>query len=135
MEIISFLNGAEIALQHTFLPLLIEIDSTEVINLLTRSHASMFTSLISNYRYWLRKTQNLVHQHKFREGNKVAHILASQARKSSNNDYFIVFVTPPTMVAHQLAEDLVGHTTTLVIAICSNLAKFGNSNIANVIDI
>uniref|UniRef100_A0A0V0H4E7 Putative ovule protein n=1 Tax=Solanum chacoense TaxID=4108 RepID=A0A0V0H4E7_SOLCH len=44
--------------------------------------------------------QNPAIQHNFREGIKVAQVLANQARSSSTNESFVIFFTPPTMVTH-----------------------------------
>lgn len=85
MEALSLLKGAEIAFQQNLFSLVIETNSTGVINLLTDNHNSMFTCLISHCRYWLRKLQNPLIQHMFREGNKVAHVLATLVRTSNTN--------------------------------------------------
>ncbi|KAK4736064.1 hypothetical protein R3W88_010325 [Solanum pinnatisectum] len=99
--------------------------SMEILSLLTGMEIAFQHKLFSNP----------VIQHNFREGNKVAHVLASQARTSNTNESCVVFVTPPTMVTHCLAVDLAGHNTTkqVSLATCINLPKFGNSNIPNVI--
>lgn len=79
MEVLSLIKGAEIAFQYKLFPIIMETDSKELISLLMNNQDSVFASLISQCRYWLRKLQNLVIQHSFREGKKVAHVLANQA--------------------------------------------------------
>lgn len=108
-EIFVVLKGVEIAFHHDLFPIVIKTFSTEVITLLMKNQDSLFNSFISQCRYWLRKLQNSVIQHNFKEGNTVAHVLANQARTNNTNEVCLVFVTSHAMASHCLAEDVMGH--------------------------
>ncbi|KAH0743171.1 hypothetical protein KY290_031164 [Solanum tuberosum] len=99
MELLALLRGIELAYHHKFVPLAIETDSTEVITLLTDYSNSLYDSLLSSCRYWLKKLQNPPINHNFRDGNKVEHHLANEARTTSTNSNFVMFCSPLTGVA------------------------------------
>ncbi|KAH0672800.1 hypothetical protein KY290_025033 [Solanum tuberosum] len=106
MEILALLRGIELAYHHNLIPLAIETDSTE----------------------------NPPINHNFREGNKVVHHLANEARTTSTNSNFVIFCTRPTGVTSSLAADVAGHISTkqVSLAACINLAKLGNYNVPTV---
>ncbi|KAH0650200.1 hypothetical protein KY284_030112 [Solanum tuberosum] len=91
MELLALLTGIELAYHHKFVPLAIETDSTE---------------------YWLKKLQNPPINHNFRDGNKVEHHLANEARTTSTNSNFVMFCSPLTGVISSLAADVAGHIIT-----------------------
>ncbi|KAG5616856.1 hypothetical protein H5410_016680 [Solanum commersonii] len=56
--------------------------------------------------YWPKKLRNPT----IREGNRVTHHLANEARNTNTNDNFVIFPYPHTMLTTTLAIDLAGRT-------------------------
>ncbi|XP_006351939.1 uncharacterized protein [Solanum tuberosum] len=113
MELLALLRGIELAYHHNLFH---------------------WQSKLTLLRYWLKKLQNPPINHNFRDGNKVEHHLANEARTTSTNSNFVMFCSPLTGVISSLAADVAGHISTkkVSLATCINLAKLGNYNILTV---
>lgn len=80
-------EGLQIALSNGFTLLIIETDSTEVIQILDKGNESNYMNV--NYCRWLmhRLKQTTVH-HNFRDGNQVVHGLVNEALEKAWNTIY-----------------------------------------------
>ncbi|KAK4739250.1 hypothetical protein R3W88_002947 [Solanum pinnatisectum] len=92
----------------------IETDSAEILQLLDHAKPP-YDIIISDCRSLLRKLQNPVVRHSFRQGNYVADILAKQGSRLTNYDKTTLLQSPPDSVNDQLAKDKNGVTSTRTI--------------------
>ncbi|OIT20739.1 putative ribonuclease h protein, partial [Nicotiana attenuata] len=80
-ELLAFRQALHITMQGNFIPCKIETDATEVIRCLEEDYPT-YKSLFDECRYLMEKLMERGEtrmKHNFREGNKVAHLLAKEA--------------------------------------------------------
>ncbi|OIT29739.1 hypothetical protein A4A49_59120, partial [Nicotiana attenuata] len=128
MELLALKTGLQLALDKTFVNLEIETDATYVISLLNNDTCSIYSNLVTECRSLLKKLQNSPIQHNFREGNKVAHFLATQGSKQANSTALYLMEQPPNSLLKVIHEDKIGCTKrrTISTAIVTNLVELGN---------
>ncbi|KAK4377014.1 hypothetical protein RND71_003310 [Anisodus tanguticus] len=68
MEALALFNGLEIAIQKELLPLRIETDCKELINMLSNKSCS-YQNLLDDCRYLLAKAERVSIKHVYREAN------------------------------------------------------------------
>ncbi|KAK4360202.1 hypothetical protein RND71_019154 [Anisodus tanguticus] len=71
-------------------------------------------------------------RHYFRQGNKMAHLLAKEALKQSTINKVKYLVRPPHLVKEKLEVDCRGGTLfvkTINVNTCNMLATYGNLNV------
>ncbi|XP_019258895.1 PREDICTED: uncharacterized protein LOC109237091 [Nicotiana attenuata] len=79
-ELQAIHEGMKIAIQYNLFPLEIETDSTDAIHALNNDHLVM-ANIIHACRLLMLQRKDLSLRHNFREGNQVAHLLATDANK------------------------------------------------------
>ncbi|KAJ8529834.1 hypothetical protein K7X08_036669 [Anisodus acutangulus] len=111
-------QGLIIALDRQLLSLEIETD-----NAILKGHDT-YNSLVSNCRWFMHKGKTMFLCHNFRQGNKVAHVLATAALKHPSSNQVYHFVTPPyDDVLNSLAQD---RSSTSGVDGAAGLGKLGN---------
>ncbi|KAK6804968.1 hypothetical protein RDI58_002752 [Solanum bulbocastanum] len=105
----------------------IETNLTEILQLLDCAKQP-YDIIISDCRSLLRKLQNPVVRHSFRQGNYVADILAKQGSKLTNYDKTTLLQSLPDSIKDQLAKDKNGVTSTRTVksSTRNKLARFDN---------
>ncbi|KAH0724806.1 hypothetical protein KY284_000671 [Solanum tuberosum] len=123
-------TGLTLALEKQTLPIEVEIDSTEVIELFQYAHPN-FQSTIESCMSLLKKLGNPVVHHNFRQGNRLADFLAKEGSiLSMNNNSPILAATPADARSIlQADKDGVAITRRMSLATCSKLSMLGNLNV------
>ncbi|WMV38970.1 hypothetical protein MTR67_032355 [Solanum verrucosum] len=132
MELQAFLQGLEVTIAHELTVAEVETDATEVIKQI--QHPSpLFSNIVNDCRYALRKLGNPQIRHNFREGNTVAHMLASEGQRRATSDEVMFLMEPPPWSKDYLYNDSFGGYTTRKSSMlyCNNLAKLSNLSILN----
>ncbi|OIT07684.1 hypothetical protein A4A49_62849, partial [Nicotiana attenuata] len=104
MEILALQQGLQLAIMHTLRPIEIEIDSTEILQLIEHC-TPIYQTLIDSCRCLLKKLGNPVGRHSFREANSVAHFLAKEGSKQTRCNNLSVFWQPPATICNSLQAD------------------------------
>ncbi|OIT05759.1 hypothetical protein A4A49_61449, partial [Nicotiana attenuata] len=104
MEILALLHRVKLALTKKFIPLVIETDCLELLNLL-KSNNCLYQNLIDDCRYLLRKANDPQLKHIFREANGVADLLAKNGCSLGTFCTLQTFAGPPIFVIHVLKRD------------------------------
>ncbi|XP_019229396.1 PREDICTED: uncharacterized protein LOC109210432 [Nicotiana attenuata] len=107
MELLALKTGLQLACDKKFVDIEIETDATDVT-----------TEKIAEFAI----------RHNFREGNKVAHFLATQGFKQSSSSTPYLMEQPPNSLLQALHNDKTGSTYSRTIsnAAISKLVEFGN---------
>ncbi|XP_019244371.1 PREDICTED: uncharacterized protein LOC109224240 [Nicotiana attenuata] len=98
----------QLIMQHNLLPVEIETDASEIINMIANDHPT-YTKLIYECRWLMKQTRRkgkVVLRHSFRQGNSVAHALAKMALKQSNLNNITLLANLPEPAIHQYQQDL-----------------------------
>ncbi|XP_075088432.1 uncharacterized protein LOC142170426 [Nicotiana tabacum] len=129
MELLSLKTGLQLACERNLLNLEIETDGTDIIRLLDGDTCSIYSNLITECRSLLKKLENPPIQHNFREGNKVAHFLATQGSKQANNSPLSLLEQPPNAFLKIVHDDKIGSTKSRLVSstVFTNLVELGNS--------
>ncbi|XP_047250132.1 uncharacterized protein LOC124885913 [Capsicum annuum] len=99
--------GLDLAIVHNLLPIIIETDSAEAIQLL--QHPTMpFTDILSQCRSMLKSIGNPAVQHNFRKANKVADSLARASFSLSQFGEVVSLRSPSSSVVVHLQNDVDG---------------------------
>ncbi|KAK4714100.1 hypothetical protein R3W88_020007 [Solanum pinnatisectum] len=131
-EIEALLNGLQIAYAHNLLPLEVETDSLEILQLLGNSPPA-YTSIIMSCRSMLKKLGNPTVRHNFREANMVADVLSKIGAKLTMTNQPYILLSPPDAVKDYLTADLGGVLSNKLIlwSTLNKLAPFGNLSVLN----
>lgn len=108
-ELWGLRDGLQLAVDLNIKNLIIEIDARAVINSITKPMTDLFSqhiSLIHDCRALLQLLESFQLKHTYREGNKVADILAKEGIMQQNT--FVLFDSPPPSIVTQLDADFVG---------------------------
>ena len=103
-ELWALRDGLNMAVSLNYQPLIVELDSSDVIAMLT-SHTSFHhcNVLLNDCRWLLSRLQIIEVRHVFREGNQVADSLANLGCLADSS--FRSFVTPPSEILPLLQFD------------------------------
>lgn len=83
MELKGLLQGLMPAFQLQCMPSKIDRDSTNIIHILNNA-CPLYINLSTQGRYWLKKFENPLIRHTFREENKLAHSMAREGDKDAS---------------------------------------------------
>ncbi|OIT00830.1 hypothetical protein A4A49_59768 [Nicotiana attenuata] len=119
MEILALFHGVKLALTKKLLPLVIETDCLELLNLL-KSNNCLYQNLIDNCRYLLRMANDPHLDHIFREANGVADLLAKNGCSLDTFCNLQIFVVPPVFTFHVLKRDSLGTMWPRLSSCCNN---------------
>ncbi|KAK6773715.1 hypothetical protein RDI58_028953 [Solanum bulbocastanum] len=111
MELQALLQGLEVAIARELIITEVETDATEVIKQI--QHPSpLFSNIVNECRYALRKLGNPKIRHNFREGNTVAHTLATEGHQRATTNEVMLLVEPQPWAEDCLNNDSFGGYTT-----------------------
>ncbi|OIT00279.1 hypothetical protein A4A49_59886, partial [Nicotiana attenuata] len=126
MELLALKTG--LAFDKKNFNLEIEMDTTDIFCLLDNDTCSIYSNLVTECRSLLKKLQNPPIRHNFREGNKVAHFLATQGSKQSSSSPLSLLEQPPNALLKAIHEDRIGYTKSRTVSttIFAKLVELGN---------
>ncbi|OIT08202.1 hypothetical protein A4A49_63026, partial [Nicotiana attenuata] len=131
-ELLAFKIGLTTAIRQGFTKLVVETDSTDVINCLENG-LLLLNDIVNECRWLMKQVKVQGVHHTFREANKSAHMLAKQGLKSNNisRDTILIYYAP-YFVTNAIKSDCDGKTYAirrLNKDVFHRLASFGNHNI------
>ncbi|XP_070039961.1 uncharacterized protein [Nicotiana tomentosiformis] len=94
VELKSLLKGLQLAEQNGWIPLDINTDSPEIIQMLLTGNLT-YDPMICECRLLMQRMDKVVVRHTYREQNRVADVLAKEAAKPSFLGRFSLLVVPP----------------------------------------
>lgn len=86
----------------------IETDATEVIALMNNP-PPLYSNIIAEFRCLVKKLGNHPIWHSFREGNKVAHVFATEGSKKSLLHQLVFLLNAPPWIVPALQQDKEGY--------------------------
>ncbi|OIT20644.1 hypothetical protein A4A49_62761, partial [Nicotiana attenuata] len=131
-ELLAFRQALHITMQGNFIPCEIETDATEVIRFLEEDYPT-YKSFLDECRYLMEKLMERGEtrmKHNFREGNKVAHLLAKEALFQPTYNITSFLREPPNFVENMYYKDKEGRNNVreCTLLACNILASLGNDN-------
>ncbi|XP_070013605.1 uncharacterized protein [Nicotiana sylvestris] len=120
-------TGLQLASDKKIVNVEIETDATDIFCLLENDTCSICFNLVFECRSLLKKLQNPLIRHNFREGNKVAHFLATQGSKQLGSSQLFVLEQPPNALLKAIHDDKIGCTKSRTVSttIFSKLVEIG----------
>lgn len=100
MELLALNEGLKLVQSNNFTPIEINVDSTEVINMLTNGNLC-YNSVIDEYRLRLRRLLAPAVQHCYREQNQVTDALAKKLAEVADFEGVKIFVISPLYARKQ----------------------------------
>nr|XP_009773160.1 PREDICTED: uncharacterized protein LOC104223422 [Nicotiana sylvestris] len=95
MELPALKSGLQIAKHHNFLSLEFETNATEIPQLLSYNNYSLYSNLVNECKLLLKELENPLIRHNFREGNRLAHVLAMEGDKQPSSTPLSAIFHPP----------------------------------------
>ncbi|XP_075076389.1 uncharacterized protein LOC142163038 [Nicotiana tabacum] len=128
-EFLALRQGLQVVMQMNLTPVEVEIDSTGVIKYL-KNGCPTYDALIYNCSLLLSGMGKPGIMHNFREGNKVAHLLAKKEINQSNMNHLVYLAVPPPLFETKVWADKDGDSSLKLVVdnACRMLAELGNRN-------
>ncbi|KAH0683486.1 hypothetical protein KY290_022104 [Solanum tuberosum] len=106
-ELTALIQGLKLALSRGLMPLEINTDCKELMNIIINDHPS-YSNMLLDCRDLLRRLGSPQIHHSFRETNRVADALAREGSKTVQDNSFLCLDVPPLFVLDALEADKEG---------------------------
>ncbi|OIT37952.1 putative ribonuclease h protein, partial [Nicotiana attenuata] len=121
METLALLHGLKLAIENNYLPLTIETDCKELINLIHNKNCAL--NLIDDCRCLLSRAGDPPLQHVYREANRAADLIAKNGSSLTTFGSLTTYLIPPTFVISILERDKLGTTCPRTVPNCNALCN------------
>lgn len=119
MKLLALNESLKLVEQNNFLPIEINIDSTEVINMLTNDNI-LYHVVLNECRSRLLRLGAPLAQHYYREQNQVADLLAKEGASNPVTNNPTILLVPPLFVRKTVWADNVGTMFERNISLCND---------------